>query len=46
MRYLLDTHSFLWTLFDDARLSPKVRAALKNPENEVYASVITYWEIF
>jgi len=32
-------------LFEDERLSPKVRETIKNPENEIYVSVITYWEI-
>jgi PIN domain nuclease of toxin-antitoxin system len=45
MNYLLDTHSFLWALFEDERLSRKVRETIKNPENEIYASIITYWEI-
>ncbi len=45
MRYLLDTHAFLWTLFEDERLSNKVQDAIRNPENEIYVSVITFWEI-
>ena len=45
MNYLLDTHSFRWTLFEDGRLSQKARNTIKNPENEIYVSVITYWEI-
>jgi PIN domain nuclease of toxin-antitoxin system len=45
MKYLLDTHAFLWTLFDDERLSKNAAAAIKNPENDIYVSVVTYWEI-
>jgi len=45
MKYLLDTHSFLWVLFDDEKLSEKVKEIVREPENEIYTSVITYWEI-
>ena len=45
MKYLLDTHSFLWALFDDEKLSEKAKETIRNPENEIYVSVITYWEI-
>ncbi|MEW6380193.1 MAG: type II toxin-antitoxin system VapC family toxin [bacterium] len=45
MKYLLDTHSFLWVLFDDDKLSEKVKKIVREPENEIYLSVITYWEI-
>jgi PIN domain nuclease of toxin-antitoxin system len=42
---LLDTHIFLWWLFDDPRLSGKIRAHIKNIENPVYISAATVWEI-
>ena len=45
MKYLLDTHTLLWVLFEDEELSEKAKAAIKNPDNEIYISVITYWEI-
>lgn len=45
MKYLLDTHTFLWVLFDDDNLSEKVKGIIRNLENEIYVSVITYWEI-
>jgi len=45
MNYLLDTHAFLWTLFDDEQLSKLAAATIKNPENDIYVSVVTYWEI-
>lgn len=45
MKYVLDSHTFLWTLFDDERLSKNAAAAIKNPENDIYVSVVTYWEI-
>ena len=45
MNYLLDTHVFLWALFDPDRLSKKARQAIEDPDNTVYVSAVTYWEI-
>lgn len=45
MTYLLDTHTLLWTLFEDEKLSEKAREAISNAENEIYVSVLSYWEI-
>jgi PIN domain nuclease of toxin-antitoxin system len=45
MSYLLDTHTFLWVLFDDDKLSDKAKYILSDADNEVYVSLISYWEI-
>lgn len=45
MSYLLDTHSFLWVLFDDQKLSEKAKATIRNPGHAIYISAITFWEI-
>ena len=45
MRCLLDTHALLWTLFDDDKLSQKAASIIKNPSNEIFASIVSYWEI-
>ena len=45
MRYLLDTHTFLWWVTDDRRLSPRARALIRDPENEVLFSAASAWEI-
>ena len=45
MKYLLDTHTFLWTLFDTSRLPKKVMALLENSRNDVYVSTVSFWEI-
>lgn len=45
MRYLLDTHAFLWVLFDAELLSQNARKIIQNSENEILISMITYWEI-
>ena len=45
MKYLLDTHTFLWTVTQSKDLPEKVVQAIKNPNNEVFVSAITFWEI-
>ncbi len=45
MNYLIDTHVFLWTLFDDAKLSAKARDALASPDHSIFLSLVSYWEI-
>ena len=45
MNYLLDTHTFLWGIFDDEKLSVNAKEAMRTLENDIYVSTITYWEI-
>ena len=45
MRYLLDTHAFLWAILDDPRLSNSARALMLNADNELLVSPASYWEI-
>ncbi len=45
MKLLLDTHTLLWSLFDRQQLSNTARESILDPENAVYASVISFWEI-
>lgn len=45
MRLLLDTHIWLWSLVNPDRLSPKVSRELENPENEIWLSPISVWEL-
>jgi len=42
---LLDTHTLLWWLFDDARLSPDAREAIMDPDRVVLVSSASAWEI-
>ncbi|MDY6855711.1 MAG: type II toxin-antitoxin system VapC family toxin [Thermodesulfobacteriota bacterium] len=42
---LLDTHIFLWWLFDDPRLSIKIRQLVQSIDNTVYISSASVWEI-
>jgi PIN domain nuclease of toxin-antitoxin system len=45
MRFLLDTHTLLWTLFDPKKLSTKAKTAISNRSNQIYVSNISLWEI-
>ncbi len=45
MKYLLDSHSLLWSLFNPEKLSEWARKEIRNRENEVAVSVVTFWEI-
>ncbi len=42
---LLDTHAFLWWSSDDPRLGAAEREAVSDPENEVFLSAASVWEI-
>lgn len=45
MNLLLDTHVLIWTFTDDPTLSISSRDAIVNPENLVFASAASVWEI-
>ena len=45
LRLLLDTHAFLWCLADPAKLSSSARTAIADPNNDVFVSAVTGWEI-
>lgn len=45
VKLLLDTHTLLWWLFDDPKLSAKAKRAIKNPDNAIFASTASAWEI-
>lgn len=45
MKYLLDTHTFLWWNMDDPQLSLLAREILADGNNEIFLSVASAWEI-
>ena len=45
MKLLLDTCTFLWLAADDPQLTRTAWASCRNPENEVYLSSLSAWEI-
>jgi PIN domain nuclease of toxin-antitoxin system len=45
LRILVDTHTFLWALQNDRRLSAKARQILCSDEHELVFSLVSLWEI-
>lgn len=45
MRFLIDTHIFLWSLFDPKKIPIKAAQTIQSQDNSVFVSVITFWEI-
>lgn len=45
MRALLDTHSYLWWVTGDPRLSEAAREVIEDGRNEVLLSVASAWEL-
>ncbi len=43
MRQLLDTHTFLWFVMGNPRITAKLRAQIEDNEN--FVSVVSIWEI-
>ena len=45
MNLLLDTHIAIWALNDDPALSEKARKLILDPDNTIYYSTISVWEV-
>lgn len=45
MRLLLDTQIALWALTDSERLGAVARGLIGDPENEIFVSTASVWEI-
>jgi PIN domain nuclease of toxin-antitoxin system len=45
MNALLDTHTFLWWITDNAELSPRAREVVSDGENTLFLSAASGWEI-
>ena len=45
MILLLDTHTFLWAVTDDQRLSPRARKMMSDEQNELWLSIASIWEL-
>jgi PIN domain nuclease of toxin-antitoxin system len=45
MRLLLDTHALIWWLIGASSLSGPARSAIDDPENDVFVSAVSTWEI-
>jgi PIN domain nuclease of toxin-antitoxin system len=45
MKYLIDTHTFLWFNEGSAELSQKAKELILNPDNQIFISIASLWEI-
>ncbi len=45
MRLLLDTHTFLWWIEDAPQLSEQARRLIADPNNDLFLSAASGWEI-
>lgn len=45
MKLLLDTHTFIWAISQKRKLPANAISAIEDPENEVFISAVTFWEI-
>ncbi len=45
MKYLLDTHSLLWTIFEPEKLSAEAQEIILDQNNIICVSLISLWEI-
>ncbi|WP_395042827.1 type II toxin-antitoxin system VapC family toxin [Flavobacterium sp.] len=43
--FLLDTHVVLWLLFDVDKIPNSTLQKIKNLDNEIYISAVSFWEI-
>jgi PIN domain nuclease of toxin-antitoxin system len=45
MKYLLDTHVFLWWNLGDSQLSENATSVISDGNNEIFLSAVSAWEI-
>ena len=45
MKYLIDTHTLLWIVTKNSRLSDKAKAIYLNSENEILFSLTSIWKM-
>ena len=45
MKYLLDTHTLIWFLEGDKRLSTTAQGIICNDDADVYMSIVSLWEM-
>ncbi len=45
MKYLIDTHTFIWYLENNPHLSAKAKIIIENEQNNICLSIASLWEI-
>ena len=43
--FLIDTNILIWHLIDSEKLSKNISLILNDPENKIYVSIVSLWEI-
>jgi PIN domain nuclease of toxin-antitoxin system len=44
VKLLLDTHALIWLIVDDARIGRQAREVIVDLGNEVFVSIVSFWE--
>ena len=44
-KYLLDSHTLIWAIVDDNKLSKKVLEILQDSDTQLFVSAVSFWEI-
>jgi PIN domain nuclease of toxin-antitoxin system len=45
MKYLIDTHIFLWFVESSVKLSQKAKSIIEDKKSEIFISIASLWEI-
>lgn len=45
MKYLIDTHTFIWFIEGSPLVGSKIRSLIENSNNQIYISIASLWEI-
>lgn len=45
MKFLLDTHIFVWWMLESKKLDKSINNILKDSRNEVFLSIVSVWEV-
>jgi PIN domain nuclease of toxin-antitoxin system len=45
MKYIIDTHTFLWFINGSTEISHNALALIENKEFEIFISIASLWEI-
>jgi len=45
MKFLLDTHYLIWSIADSSKISKKIKDIIVDPDNRIFVSTISFWEI-
>lgn len=44
-KFLIDTHTFIWLIDDDPKLSSTYKSLIDDSDNEIFISIASLWEM-